>query len=62
MLQSSPISEKHTDILYDRTYESLIREIDAIDNGVELCHGEAPYVLVPLPRLAWIIAVVVARP
>jgi uncharacterized UPF0160 family protein len=30
-------SERNMNVLYDKTYKDMIQEIDAIDNGVEVC-------------------------
>ncbi|CAF0765609.1 unnamed protein product [Brachionus calyciflorus] len=40
LLKHSIIDEKLVDVLYDKMYEQFVREIDAIDNGVEIAENK----------------------
>lgn len=35
-----PVDDKDTQIVYRKIYEEFIQEIDAIDNGVNMCDGD----------------------
>ncbi|XP_073973730.1 MYG1 exonuclease [Rhodnius prolixus] len=39
------INESDLEKLFDRMYESFIQEIDAIDNGIPICEGQANYTI-----------------
>ena len=39
-LMKRPVDDKETKIVYEKIYEEFIREIDAIDNGVNMCEGD----------------------
>lgn len=29
-----------TGIIYDKVYENFVEEVDAVDNGIDVCEGE----------------------
>lgn len=35
--------DRHLEVLYDKLYENFVEEVDAIDNGISQCDGEARY-------------------
>ncbi|XP_051931619.1 UPF0160 protein MYG1, mitochondrial [Hippocampus zosterae] len=37
--------DKRLEILYDKLYENFVEEVDAIDNGISQCDGEARYAI-----------------
>ncbi|XP_068614333.1 MYG1 exonuclease-like [Brachionichthys hirsutus] len=36
-------NDKQLDVLFDKLYENFVEEVDAVDNGVSQCDGEARY-------------------
>ncbi|XP_077430517.1 MYG1 exonuclease isoform X2 [Vanacampus margaritifer] len=37
--------DKQLEILYDKLYENFVEEVDAVDNGISQCEGEARYAI-----------------
>nr|XP_057911704.1 UPF0160 protein MYG1, mitochondrial [Doryrhamphus excisus] len=37
--------DKQLEVLYDKLYENFVEEVDAIDNGISQCDGEARYAI-----------------
>ncbi|CAG0903346.1 unnamed protein product [Darwinula stevensoni] len=38
-----PVEDPRVEIIFDKVYENLIEEIDAMDNGVDICEGTPRY-------------------
>jgi uncharacterized UPF0160 family protein len=43
VLGAGELAAEYTDIVFERTYDKLIREVDAVDNGVDPSDGEVRY-------------------
>ncbi|CAL9703819.1 unnamed protein product [Knipowitschia caucasica] len=35
--------QRHLEVLYDKLYENFVEEVDAVDNGISQCDGDARY-------------------
>ncbi|KAM8916421.1 MYG1 exonuclease [Spinachia spinachia] len=42
-LTQLPEGDRQLEVLYDKLYENFVEEVDAVDNGISQCDGEARY-------------------